>query len=82
MTEDSEDWVVEIKMGITETRLLYNHICNTLDTHPYPRKIASSENGNLYMVPYAEEYAYLNALRNKLFAIICEYSFDMEEFNK
>ena len=58
---DSDDWVVEIKMGIRETKLLYNHICDSLE-NPGPRKVASS----------IEELEYLKKLRMKLFVMLCE----------
>ena len=68
---ETDEWVVEFKMGITETRLLYKHINDSL-YGPYPSKSMHS----------IEELAYLRALKNRLFAIICEYSYDMEEYDK
>ncbi|AAX44517.1 hypothetical protein PSSM2_139 [Prochlorococcus phage P-SSM2] len=68
---ETDEWVVEIKMGIQEIRLLYHHINDSL-YGPYPKK-------SVYSI---DQLAYLRALKNKLFAIICEYSYDMEEFDK
>ena len=68
---ETDEWVVEIKMGIQEIRLLYHHIHASL-YGPYPKK-------SVYSI---DQLAYLRALKNKLFAIICEYSYDMEEYDK
>ena len=58
-----EDWLMQIFMGIDELRLLYSHICYAIETWP----------GSPARPP--EEQEYLLNLKQRLFAMICEYQF-------
>jgi len=50
-------------MGIDELRILYDHVCFSIETWPgSPRRPA-------------EEQEYLKYLKGKLFSMICEYQF-------
>ena len=60
-SEDRE-WWCESRMGIQETRMMFDSISYYLSVWPGPPERP------------AEEEAYLNFLRNRLFAAIMEYN--------
>jgi len=58
-----EDYDFAMYLGIDEIRMLYEHICFSIETWPgSPRRPA-------------EEQEYLKLLKNRLFAMLAEYSF-------
>tara|TARA_B100002019_G_scaffold209999_1_gene182596 strand:- start:463 stop:711 length:249 start_codon:yes stop_codon:yes gene_type:complete len=61
--EQTDEWLMQVFMGIGEVRLLYNHVCYAIETWPgSPARPA-------------EEQEYLMHLKQKLFAMICDYQF-------
>ena len=59
-----EEWMMQITMGIDELRLLYDHVCYSIEVWPgAPRR------------PY-EEQEYLKFLKARLFAMIMEYNLE------
>lgn len=65
-----EEWGIEMHMGIDEVRVLYSHICYAIETWPgAPRRPV-------------EEQEYLHILKTRLFAMLTEYTFEGESFNK
>ena len=58
-----EDFLMQIFMGIDEIRVLYSHVCYAIETWP----------GSPAGPP--EEQEYLMNLKQRLFAMICEYQF-------
>ena len=69
--EDGE-WWCESRMGINETRMMYNSISYYLHIWPGPSE---------YNRP-PEEKQYLEFVRNKLFSAICEYNYLFTEAEK
>ena len=61
MAEQPVDWSMEMKMGIKETRLLYNAIDGYLRIWPKDTRPS-------------EEYEYLQSMKNRLFAVIMDYN--------
>ena len=58
-----EEFLMQIFMGIDEIRVLYSHVCYAVDTWP----------GSPARPP--EEQEYLKSLKQRLFAMMCEYQF-------
>ena len=56
-----EDFLMQIFMGIDELRVLYSHVCYAIETWP----------GSPARPP--EEQEYLMSLKQRLFAMMCEY---------
>ena len=64
MSPLDEEWMMQITMGIDELRLLYDHVCYSIEMWPgAPRR------------PY-EEQEYLIFLKARLFAMIMEYNLE------
>tara|TARA_Y100000310_G_C20414901_1_gene683828 strand:- start:488 stop:742 length:255 start_codon:yes stop_codon:yes gene_type:complete len=64
MHDPDEEWLLEMHMGIDEIRLLYDHICYSIETWP----------GSPRRPP--EEQEYLHIMKNRLFAMIMEYNLE------
>ena len=63
MDEEQGDWYCSVEMGIDEVRMLYSHVCYSLEMWPgSPARPA-------------EEQEYLRILKMRLFSMITEYSF-------
>lgn len=63
MESPDNEWRCEMKMGINELRIMYNHICYSYETWPgYPRRPL-------------DEQEYLRIMKLRLFAMIQEYNF-------
>ena len=63
MDEEQGDWYCTVEMGIDEVRMLYSHVCYSLEMWPgSPARPA-------------EEQEYLRILKMRLFSMITEYSF-------
>ena len=61
MAEQPIEWSMEMRMGIKETRLLYNAIDGYLRIWPKDTRPS-------------EEYEYLQSMKNRLFAVIMDYN--------
>ena len=58
-----ENYDFEMYLTVDEIRMLYNHVCYSIETWPgYPRRPI-------------EEQEYLKNLKNRLFAMLADYSF-------
>ena len=58
-----ENYDFEMYLTVDEIRMLYNHVCYSIETWPgYPRRPR-------------EEQEYLKNLKNRLFAMLADYSF-------
>tara|TARA_B100001250_G_scaffold11532_1_gene10043 strand:- start:190 stop:459 length:270 start_codon:yes stop_codon:yes gene_type:complete len=64
--KDSHLWSMELSMGISEARMLYNCVSNY-------KKLLEASNGE------KEEVEYISNLKIKLFAVIMEYDIN-EQF--
>ena len=63
MDEEQGDWYCTVEMGIDEVRMLYSHVCYSLEMWPgSPARPA-------------EEQEYLRILKMRLFSMISDYSF-------
>ena len=63
MDEEQGDWYCSVEMGIDEVRMLYSHVCYSLEMWPgSPARPA-------------EEQEYLRILKMRLFSMISDYSF-------
>jgi len=63
MDEEQGDWYCTVEMGIDEVRMLYSHVCYSLEMWPgSPARPA-------------EEQEYLRILKMRLFSMITDYSF-------
>ena len=63
MDEEQGDWYCTVEMGIDEVRMLYSHVCYSLEVWPgSPARPA-------------EEQEYLRILKMRLFSMISDYSF-------
>ena len=63
MDEEQADWYCSVEMGIDEVRMLYSHVCYSLEMWPgSPARPA-------------EEQEYLRILKMRLFSMISDYSF-------
>ena len=63
METPDEEWWCEMKMGIKEARMMYNHICYSIEVWPgSPRRPR-------------EEQEYLKILQMRFFAMIQEYNY-------
>ena len=62
-SSNPEDYEFQMFLTIQDVRLMYNHICYSLETWPgSPRRPV-------------EEQEYLKYLKNQLFAMLADYSF-------
>tara|TARA_B100000902_G_C26764463_1_gene647261 strand:- start:325 stop:528 length:204 start_codon:yes stop_codon:yes gene_type:complete len=62
-SDDQDEWIMEMHMGHSEIRMLYDHICYAIQTWPgSPARPA-------------EEQEYLLVLKSRLFAMLSEYIF-------
>lgn len=63
MDEEQGDWYCTVEMGIDEVRMLYSHVCYSLEMWPgSPARPA-------------EEQEYLRILKMRLFSMISDHSF-------
>jgi len=62
-SSDPNNYEFELFLSIQDVRMLYNHICYSIETWPgYPARPR-------------EEQQYLHYLKNQLFAMLADYSF-------
>ena len=60
---EGEDFDYQMFLNIEDVRLLYSHVCYAIETWPgAPRRPV-------------EEQEYLHSLKNRLFAMLADYSF-------
>ena len=63
MDEEQGDWYCSVEMCIDEVRMLYSHVCYSIEMWPgSPARPA-------------EEQEYLRILKMRLFSMISDYSF-------
>ena len=62
-SSDPRDYDFELCLSIQDVRMMYNHVCYSIETWPgYPARPR-------------EEQEYLKYLKNQLFAMLADYSF-------